>query len=71
MTTDLQIEQVKNKLIDTVNSCDLPVGVVLYIVNDISRQLKEIYDYNINKELNASNTPPLTEDAGKKKGDEE
>lgn len=72
MNTDLKIEQVKNELINIVNSSDLPAGVMWYIINDISQQLKEIYNYNINNP-SESNLPPSEEetDVETKESDEE
>ena len=73
--TDLDIENVKNSLIDTINNSNLPLGVLLYMVNDISRQLNEAYNRSIKLEMQKINQPsfqePSIEDSNKNNSDEE
>lgn len=72
--TDLDIENVKNSLIDTINNSNLPLGVLLYMVNDIGRQLNEAYNRSIELEMQKVNQPsfqePSIEDSNKNKSDE-
>ena len=73
--TDLDIENVKNSLIDTINNSNLPLGVLLYMVNDIARQLNEAYNHSIQLEMQKVNQPsfqePSIEDSNKNNSDEE
>lgn len=73
--TDLDIENVKNSLIDTINNSNLPVGVLLYMVNDIGRQLNEAYNRSIQLEMQKVNQTsfqkPSIEDSNKNNSDEE
>ena len=73
--TDLDIENVKNSLIDTINNSNLPLGVLLYIVNDIGRQLNEAYNRSIKLEMQKVNQTsfqePSIEDSNKNNSDEE
>lgn len=73
--TDLDIENVKNSLIDTINNSNLPFGVLLYMVNDIARQLNEAYNRSIQLEKQKVNQPsfqePSIEDSNKNNSDEE
>ena len=73
--TDLDIENVKNSLIDTINNSNLPFGVLLYMVNDIARQLNEAYNHSIQLEMQKVNQPffqePSIEDSNKNNSDEE
>ena len=73
--TDLDIENVKNSLIDTINNSNLPLGVLLYMVNDIARQLNEAYNRSIKLEMQKVNQPsfqePSIEDSNKNNSDEE
>ena len=73
--TDLDIENVKNSLIDTINNSNLPLGVLLYMVNDIARQLNEAYNRSIQLEMQKVNQPsfqePSIEDSNKDNSDEE
>lgn len=73
--TDLDIENVKNSLIDTINNSNLPFGVLLYMVNDIARQLNEAYNRSIQLEMQKVNQPsfqePSIEDSNKNNSDEE
>ena len=73
--TDLDIENVKNSLIDTINNSNLPLGVLLYMVNDIARQLNEAYNRSIQLEMQKVNQPsfqePSIEDSNKNNSDEE
>ena len=73
--TDLDIENVKNSLIDTINNSNLPFGVLLYMVNDIARQLNEAYNRSIKLEMQKVNQPsfqePSIEDSNKNNSDEE
>lgn len=72
--TDLDIENVKNSLIDTINNSSLPFGVLLYMVNDIARQLNEAYNRSIQLEMQKVNQPsfqePSIEDSNKTNSDE-
>ena len=72
--TDLDIENVKNSLIDTINNSNLPLGVLLYMVNDIARQLNEAYNRSIQLEMQKVNQPsfqePSIEDSNKNNSDE-
>lgn len=72
--TDLDIENVKNSLIDTINNSNLPLGVLLYMINDIGRQLNEAYNRSIQLEMQKVNQPsfqePSIEDSNKNKSDE-
>lgn len=72
--TDLDIENVKNSLIDTINNSNLPLGVLLYMVNDIGRQLNEAYNRSIELEMQKVNQhsfqEPSIEDSNKNKSDE-
>ena len=72
--TDLDIENVKNSLIDTINNSNLPLGVLLYMVNDIARQLNEAYNRSIQLEMQKVNHPsfqePSIEDSNKNNSDE-
>lgn len=73
--TDLDIENVKNSLIDTINNSNLPFGVLLYMVNDIARQLNEAYNRSIQLEMQKVNQPSFQEssieDSNKNNSDEE
>ena len=73
--TDLDIENVKNSLIDTINNSNLPLGVLLYMVNDIARQLNEVYNRSIQLEMQKVNQTsfqePSIEDSNKNNSDEE
>ena len=73
--TDLDIENVKNSLIDTINNSNLPLGVLLYMVNDIARQLNEAYNRSIKLEMQKISQPsfqePSIEDSNKNNSDEE
>lgn len=73
--TDLDIENVKNSLIDTINNSNLPLGVLLYMVNDIARQLNDAYNRSIQLEMQKVNQTsfqePSIEDSNKKNSDEE
>ena len=73
--TDLDIENVKNSLIDTINNSNLPFGVLLYMVNDIARQLNEAYNHSIQLEMQKVNQTsfqePSIEDSNKNNSDEE
>ena len=73
--TDLDIENVKNSLIDTINNSNLPFGVLLYMVNDIARQLNEAYNRSIQLEMQKVNhlsfQEPSIEDSNKNNSDEE
>lgn len=73
--TDLDIENVKNSLIDTINNSNLPLGVLLYMVNDIARQLNEAYNHSIRLEMQKVNQTsfqePSIEDSNKNNSDEE
>ena len=73
--TDLDIENVKNSLIDTINNSNLPLGVLLYMVNDIARQLNEAYNHSIRLEMQKINQTsfqePSIEDSNKNNSDEE
>ena len=73
--TDLDIENVKNSLIDTINNSNLPLGVLLYMVNDIARQLNEAYNHSIKLEMQKVNQTsfqePSIEDSNKNNSDEE
>lgn len=73
--TDLDIENIKNSLIDTINNSNLPLGVLLYMVNDIARQLNEAYNRSIQLEMQKVNQPPFQEpsieDSNKNNSDEE
>ncbi len=73
--TDLDIENVKNSLIDTINNSNLPLGVLLYMVNDIARQLNEAYNRSIQLEMQKVNQTsfqePSIEDSNKNNSDEE
>lgn len=73
--TDLDIENVKNSLIDTINNSNLPLGVLLYMVNDIGRQLNEAYNRSIQLEMQKVNQTsfqePSIEDSNKNNSDEE
>ena len=73
--TDLDIENVKNSLIDTINNSNLPLGVLLYMVNDIARQLNEAYNRSIQLEMQKVSQPsfqePSIEDSNKNNSDEE
>ena len=73
--TDLDIENVKNSLIDTINNSNLPLGVLLYMVNDIARQLNEAYNRSIKLEMQKVNQTsfqePSIEDSNKNNSDEE
>lgn len=73
--TDLDIENVKNSLIDTINNSNLPFGVLLYMVNDIARQLNEAYNRSIQLEMQKVNQTsfqePSIEDSNKNNSDEE
>lgn len=73
--TDLDIENVKNSLIDTINNSNLPFGVLLYMVNDIARQLNEAYNRSIQLEMQKVNQSsfqePSIEDSNKNNSDEE
>lgn len=72
--TDLDIENVKNSLIDTINNSNLPLGVLLYMVNDIARQLNEAYNRSIQLEMQKVNQTsfqePSIEDSNKNNSDE-
>ena len=72
--TDLDIENVKNSLIDTRNNSNLPFGVLLYMVNDIARQLNEAYNRSIKLEMQKVNQTsfqePSIEDSNKNNSDE-
>lgn len=72
--TDLDIENVKNSLIDTINNSNLPLGVLLYMVNDIERQLNEAYNRSVELEKQKINQPSFQEspieDSNKNKSDE-
>ena len=59
--TDLDIENVKNSLIDTINNSNLPLGVLLYMVNDIARQLNEAYNRSVELEMQKINQPSFPE----------
>ena len=59
--TDLDIENVKNSLIDTINNSNLPLGVLLYMVNDIARQLNEAYNRSIQLEMQKVNQTSFQE----------
>ena len=73
--TDLDIENVKNSLIDTINNSNLPFGVLLYMVNDIARQLNEAYNRSIQLEMQKVNQTsfqePSIEEPNKNNSDEE
>ena len=73
--TDLDIENVKNSLIDTINNSNLPLGVLLYMVNDIARQLNEAYNRSIKLEMQKVNQLSFQEssieDSNKNNSDEE
>lgn len=73
--TDLDIENVKNSLIDTINNSNLPLGVLLYMVNDIARQLNDAYNRSIQLEMQKVNQTsfqePSIEDSNKNNSDEE
>ena len=73
--TDLDIENVKNSLIDTINNSNLPLGVLLYMVNDIARQLNEAYNRSIQLEMQKVNQTsfqePSIEEPNKNNSDEE
>lgn len=73
--TDLDIENVKNSLIDTINNSNLPFGVLLYMVNDIGRQLNEAYSRSVELEKQKINQPSFQEssieDSNKNNSDEE
>ena len=73
--THLDIENVKNSLIDTINNSNLPFGVLLYMVNDIARQLNEAYNRSIQLEMQKVNQTsfqePSIEDSNKNNSDEE
>ena len=73
--TDLDIENVKNSLIDTINNSNLPLGVLLYMVNDIARQLNEAYSRSVELEKQKVNQPSFQEssieDSNKNNSDEE
>lgn len=72
--TDLDIENVKNSLIDTINNSNLPLGVLLYMVNDITRQLNEAYNRSVELEKQKINQPSFPEssieDSDKSNSDE-
>ena len=72
--TDLDIENVKNSLIDTINNSNLPLGVLLCMVNDIGRQLNEAYSRSVELEKQKINQPSFQEssieDSNKNNSDE-
>ena len=71
MEIDLKIERVRNSIINSVNTSELPAGVMLYILEDISRQIGEVYKKSVEDSLREENNKKLENDKEKIKGEDE
>lgn len=71
MEIDLKIERVRNSIINSVNTSELPAGVMLYILEDISRQIGEVYKKSVEDSLREENNKKLENDKEKIEGEDE
>lgn len=71
MEIDLKIERVRNSIINSVNTSELPAGVMLYILEDISRQIGEVYKKSVEDSLREENAKKLENDKEKIEGEDE
>ena len=71
MEIDLKIERVRNSIINSVNTSELPAGVMLYILEDISRQIGEVYKKSVEDSLREENDKKLENDKEKIEGENE
>lgn len=71
MEIDLKIERVRNSIINSVNTSELPAGVMLYILEDISRQIGEVYKKSVEDSLREENDKKLENDKEKTEGEDE
>ena len=71
MEIDLKIERVRNSIINSVNTSELPAGVMLYILEDISRQIGEVYKKSVEDSLREENAKKLENDKEKTEGEDE
>lgn len=71
MEIDLKIERVRNSIINSVNTSELPAGVMLYILEDISRQIGEVYKKSVEDSLREENDKKLENDKEKIEGEDE
>ena len=70
MEIDLKIERVRNSIINSVNTSELPAGVMLYILEDISRQIGEVYKKSVEDSLREENDKKLENDKEKIEGED-
>ena len=71
MEIDLKIERDRNSIINSVNTSELPAGVMLYILEDISRQIGEVYKKSVEDSLREENDKKLENDKEKIEGEDE
>lgn len=50
MTINLQIEELKTKIVNIINESQLPVGVVKFIIKDLYNEINNIYEQTIEQE---------------------
>lgn len=60
MDTCINMEEFRQKLIHTINTCGLSIGAALYIYKDVYHVLEASYQNTLKDELNSN---PLTEEA--------